>query len=506
MSDGILVNLDTCAREPIHIPGAIQPHGLLFILREPELRIVQVSDNAEAMLGIPSDRLLNQDVSSFLDPEQVEQLRAAFDADDPRDSNPVELGLKTLEAGVTLDGFVHRHDGLSYLELEPVLPAERDRFLDFYKKVSLLTTKLHSASTLSALLSQASVGIRSMTGFDRVMIYRFAESHEGEVIAEARADEMEPYLGLWYPASDIPEQARHMYLLSPIRNIVDADYIPVPVVPAINPDTRRPADMTYTALRSVSPIHCEYLRNMGVTASMSVSIVLNDKLWGLIACHHRTPKIVSYETRKACTFIGQVLSGEISRRETLETSAFQSNATGMQAKFLELMAGSTNPLLGLINSSPNLLDLIPSAGVAVVQGGKAHMLGETPGYEDLMQLVQLLQSAGVSDSFVTRSLKNHFPLTEAMRGTASGLIALLIEREPATYLLFFRPEIAQTVLWGGNPDKPVVPSEDGFQLGPRKSFAAWKEEVKGQSTPWTRNELRAAHELRNLVTVVAYGK
>jgi chemotaxis family two-component system sensor kinase Cph1 len=506
MSEEVVVNLDNCAREPIHIPGAIQPHGLLFVLREPELTIVQVSENVELVLGIPSDKLLNQRLSSFLSPEQVEKVRFALSSVDPKETNPVQLGIGTVGEESQLDGFVHRYDGLSYLELEPVSDSEGFRFLDFYKRVSQLTSRLHAAPSLSTLLNQAAEGVRVMTDFDRVMIYRFAQSQEGEVVAESKADVMDPFLGIWYPASDIPEQARRLYLLNPIRNIVDVNYTPVPIVPVINPGTNRPADLSFTTLRSVSPIHCEYLQNMGVTASMSISIIIDGKLWGLISCHHRSPNFVTYEVRKACTFIAQVLSGEISRREMMQDSAYQSHTTATQAKFLELMAGSSNPLLGLVSSSPTLLDLIPAQGVAVVQGDKAHMLGDTPAYEDLMQLVALLQDADFSGSFVTRSLKNHFSLTEGMRETASGLIALQIEREPATYILFFRPEAPQTVLWGGNPEKPVLASDDGFRLSPRKSFEKWKEEVTGQSLPWTKSEIRAAQELRNLVTVVAYTK
>jgi len=506
MDQAAVVDLDDCAREPIHIPGAIQPHGLLFVLSEPDLTILQVSENVEALLGLPAEELLEHDLSSFLNANQIEKVQFALNSVDPGESNPVELALGTVDQDAKLDGFVHRNDGFSYLELEPVALTQGSHFLDFYRRVSHLTTKLHTASSLNELFNEATTGIRAMTTFDRVMIYRFAESQEGEVVAESRAGDVDSFLGLWYPASDIPEQARRLYLLNPIRNIVDVDYVPVPVLPVINPSSNRPVDMSFTGLRSVSPIHCQYLKNMGVAASMSISIILDGRLWGLVACHHRAPKFVPYEVRKACTFIGQMLSGEIARREQIEESAYQSYATATQAKFLELMAGSPNPLLGLVSSSPNLLNLIPAQGVAIVQGDKAHLLGETPGYDDLMELVPLLQGAGVSSCFVTKSLKNHFPLTEGMRDTASGLIALEIQREPQTYVLFFRPEVAQTVLWGGNPEKPVVTSEDGFSLGPRKSFEMWKEEVTGQSLPWTKSEIRVAQELRNLINVVAYSK
>lgn len=500
-----IVNLDNCAREPIHIPGAIQPHGLLLVLRDSDLRILQVSDNANLFLGIPAEHLAGQHLSVLLNAEQIEKVKFALSSTDPTESNPLDLGLVNHQDGGDLEGFIHCHDGFAFLELEPQA-VTAPRFLDFYKTVSKLTSRLHAASTLAGLLNDAARGIREMTGFDRVMIYRFAESHEGNVVAEAKAEAVDPFLDLWFPASDIPEQARRLYVLNPIRNIVDAHYIPVPIVPAINPDSHRPTDLSFTSLRSVSPIHCEYLRNMGVTASMSISILDGDKLWGLVACHHFSPRLVPYELRKACVFIGQVLTGEIGRRENEEEASYQSKATVMEARFLEFMAGSSNPLLGLVNSSPNLLDFIPSQGAAVVIGDKAHMLGDTPGYEELMDLVELLQGAGVSGSFVTNSLMNHFPLTERMRSAASGLIALEVARNPSSYILFFRPEVTQTTRWGGNPEKPVVPTDEGFRLGPRKSFEIWKEEIKGQSLLWSRHEVRAASELRNLIQVMGSGR
>lgn len=506
MTEEIVVDLDNCAREPIHLAGAIQPHGLLFILREPELKIVQVSENISLFLGISPDRLLGQDLSSFLSPEQVEKIRFALASVDPRDNNPVELQLASKHEEGTLDGFVHRHDGFSFLELEPATLANGARFLNFYKIVSGLTDRLHAAGSLSALFHEAARGIREMSGFDRVMLYRFADNYEGEVISEAKAEHADSFLGLWYPASDIPEQARKLYQLNPIRNIVDVGYTPVPIVPAINPDSHRPVDLSFAGLRSVSPIHCEYLRNMGVAASMSVSILLGGKLWGLVACHHLSPKLVAYELRKACAFIGQVLSSEIARRVAEEETQYQARAVITEAKFLELMAGSSPPLLGLVSSTPNLMDLIPCEGAAVVQGEKADLLGTTPGYDELMEIVGLLQGANLPSSFVTRSLMNYFPITESMRATASGIIALEIARDPVTYILFFRPEVAQTVVWAGNPEKPVTATEGGFLLHPRHSFAAWKEEVKGKALPWSKGEVRAANELRKLIAVVAYAR
>ena len=500
------VNLDDCAREPIHIPGSIQPHGLIFVLREPDLTVVQVSENVLAFLGLAADQLLECELSVFLSAEQLSRVRFALNSVDPRDNNPVNLVLETKNGRRPLDGFVHRHDGFSFLELEPASLSDQARFLDFYKSISRLATRLHTTEELKSLLNEAAEGIREVTGFERVMIYRFADNFEGQVVAEAKGDFYDSFLGLWFPASDIPEQARQLYVVNPIRAILDSSYVPAHIVPAINPDSNRPVDLSYAGLRSVSALHCEYLRNMGVVASMSISILREGRLWGLVACHHPEAKLVAYELRKACTFVGQILSSEIARREAEAESRYRSSSTLVQAKFLEQMAGSPDPWLGLIQSSPNLMDMVPCEGAATVVGDAANMLGSTPSYTDLMEILRILRSSDAGSTFITHSLKNHFPVSEGMRKTASGLIALEISRTPESYILFFRPELPQTVSWGGDPNKPVLPSEDGFRLSPRKSFETWKEQVRGYSQPWTSSEMQTAVELRNLVSVVLFGK
>ena len=506
MTTESIVNLDNCAREPIHIPGAIQPHGVLFVLSEPDLIVLQVSENSSIFLGLSPAELLDQGLDSFLHAEQMERVSFALSSADPNDNNPVKLQLESKTGEVQLDAMVHRHDGFSFLELEPSTPANDTYFLDFFKTVSKVTTQLQTASTLNDLLAAAAAGFRQITGFDRVMIYRFSDSGAGEVLAEAKIEDAEPYLGLWYPASDIPEQARRMYVLSPIRSIPDVSYKPVLITPVINPVSRRPSDLSHASLRSVSPIHCEYLSNMGVTASMSVSLIRDGKLWGLISCHHFSPKFVPYESRKASTFLGQVLSGEIARREVEAEAAYSVHSNTIQAQFLELMAASINPLEGLLRFHPNLLDLIPAGGAAVVTRDDIQMLGSTPGEKGVRAIIRFLTSAGGPSTFATGSLKNHFAAAEGMADTASGVIVLTISQNPASFVLLFRPQIAQTVIWGGNPNKPAIAREDSFRLSPRKSFAAWKEEVQGSALPWTVGEVRAANELRKLISVVAFKK
>ncbi len=474
----------------------------MFVLQEPDLIILQASENTLNFLGIAVDDLIGEPLQRFLDDGQVDRVRFALGSSEPFENNPVPLSLVSTHTGQMLDGIAHRHDGFTILELEPTPPPASTHFLDFYRNVSRSTSRLQAATTLQALAQEGAAAIRTVTGFDRVMIYRFSGSGEGEVIAEARIDTAESYLGLWFPASDIPEQARRMYTLSPIRAIPDVSYIPVPIVPVINPVSERPADLSFAGLRSVSPVHCEYLRNMGVTASMSISILRDGKLWGLVACHHFSSRFVPYEVLKSCTFLGQVLSREIARREGEEKAADTIRSMYVRAQFLEHMAASDTPLFSLLSLRPNLLDFIRADGAAVVVEGEMQSLGSTPDDSALRTLLQSLRRIHAPPTFCTRSLRNHFSTADLMRDTSSGLIALEISRTPEQYILFFRAEHRQTVTWAGNPEKPVIPSEDGDRLNPRTSFAAWQETVSGVSRPWSEEEMRAADELRRLVTVV----
>ncbi len=502
MSDTI-VDLDQCAREPIHIPGYIQPHGVLFVLREAGLKVLQVSENCKDYFGLKPEDILKDGLSCILDTAQIERVQFALDSSDPTENNPVRLSLACQKEGLLLDGVVHRNDGFSFLELEPTIAAAHTYFLDFYKAVSRITNRLHSSKDLTALLDEATSGIRQLIGFDRVMIYRFSSTQDGQVIAEAKRPDLEPFLGLWYPASDIPEQARKLYTLSPIRAIPSVRYEPVLITPIINPESRRPIDLSYSTLRSVSRVHCEYLTNMGVGASMSVSILREGKLWGLIACHHTSSHWLSYEARAACTFLGQVISKEIVQHEMREETQYITRSTALLAGFMESMATSSSPAVGLIGDSPNLLDLIPADGVAVVLGDKVRTLGITPGYEELLLLARALRQIDAPSTFSTKSLQNHFPAMESLSATASGMIALEISREPQSYVLYFRPEASETVTWGGDPNKPVTLEEEGYRLSPRKSFAAWQEKTHGIALPWTKQEIQIADQLRKLISVVA---
>ncbi|QLE57070.1 ATP-binding protein [Nostoc sp. TCL26-01] len=501
------VDLSNCNKEPIHIPGSIQPHGVLLALQEVELTILQVSNNTFDFFGIYPEQLLDQHLSCLLEIEQINLLQDCLAHEDLPVINPIEFCIKIADNTLYFDGIVHRSDGCLILELEPSSSEKNNTFFRFYHQVKLAMSKIQGAANVIGLSQTLAQEVRKITGFDRVMIYRFDENWHGQVIAEEKPEYLTSYLGLHYPASDIPQQARQLYSQNWLRLIPNAHYQPVAMIPLCNPLNNQPLDLSRAVLRSVSPLHIEYMQNMGVTASMSISIMKNQKLWGLIACHHQVPKYIPYEIRTACEFLGQMTSVEMSNKEDSEYTESKIHLKSVQSKLIEYMSGETNFIDGLINYEPNLLNLVNAQGAVVCFNSNYYPVGQTPTTADIQNLVEWISQNLQDEIFYTESLAQVYPAAEKMRDVASGLIALSISKSQKNYVLWFRPEVVRTVDWGGNPNKPVeVTANGGVRLSPRKSFELWKETVLLKSLPWKSFEVNAALELRNAIIGVVLRK
>lgn len=499
MADGT-IDLTNCDREPIHIPGLIQPHGVLLVLQDPSLKIIQVSSNTYDMIGRQPEELLGKPLSTLLDTEQIEQIRQCL-TKDLESINPIDLSIQ-LEQSLHFDGIVHCIDAVIMLELEPKSAKGKTDFLDFYHQVRGAITRIQTAPTLLEMCQVVVREIRRITGFDRVMIYQFDPEGAGSVVAEDTGLET-PYLGLHYPPSDIPKQARQLYTLNWLRLIPDATYQPVPLIPEHNPVTNQPLDLSLAVLRSVSPIHLEYLHNMGVTASMSISLTQNRQLWGLISCHDSWPKYVPYNIRTACEFIGQVMSVELANKAASEDSDYKMQLKSLQTQFVDALSQADHFLDGIGQLDTELLSLVNATGAVVCSGNRLIQIGETPSVEEVQALLDWIKSQLQESVFATRSLSKHYPAAESFRAIASGVLALEISRVHHNYIVWFRPEVIQTVNWGGNPNKPVEVESDGsLRLTPRQSFALWQETLRGCSLPWKPCELEAVVELRSLLVGV----
>ena len=480
----------------------VQPHGVLLVLNEADLTVVQVSQNTREAFGLPVEEVLGKTLDDLLDDYQVDQFRSGLRGENLDVMNPTKIWVRRRgdDYGV-YDAVFHRSGaGFLILELEPALNSDNIPFLSFYHLARTSIGQLEAGSASLADFCRIIVHeVRQVTGFDRVMLYKFDDDGHGEVLAEEKTEDMESYLGLHFPESDVPAPARKMFLSNWIRVIPNASAEPVDLVPAVNPVTQQPTDLVMSILRQPYHCHIEYLHHMNVEASLTISLMKDQKLWGLIACHHKTPKYVPYELRKACEFLGRVIFSEISTLEEEADQSYRLQLAAVQTALIDQMAQEDYFIDGLVRRDPNLLDLVGAQGAAICFGGQWTTLGRTPPEDELTYLVQWLGKSVSEDIYVTDALPLEYSEAQRFKDVASGLIAIPISKR--SYVLWFRPEVLQTVNWGGNPNEAytLVGEAENQWLCPRKSFELWKETVSLHSLPWQGVEVKAALELRKAI-------
>lgn len=487
------VDLTNCDREPIHMPGSIQPHGVLLVCDLNDNLIHSASANAAAYLGGQHNHVVGLTLSDVLGAKAAHNLRNALSRSGASYLAGAELSIQ-IAGGPLVDATIHRHRECIFVELEPASPkgGEAKSALDL---TQALVRRISLESDVGSLAATAAKLVRAMLGYDRVMVYRFLHNGAGKVIAEARRAGMHSFMGQYFPAADIPEQARRLYLLNWIRLIGDIAYRPVEMLPDEGGGAAS-LDMSHAHLRSVSPIHCEYLRNMGVAASLSISIVVDGKLWGLIACHHDTPKLVSLPLRISAELFGQYFSLQVAIAERREQ--YIAAATARQR--LDDVITSLDPGepidAALIKRLPELRALIVSDGVGLWLDGEWHTKGVAPQKSKAKLLVDFLVANSAESIWSTDDLRAATGDT-AFGTDVAGMLAIPISGSAREYLILFRSEEAHNVVWAGEPAKKVVEGPSGPRLTPRGSFDAWREDVRGRSTPWTDAEIAVAEATRN---------
>ncbi len=490
-----------CDQEPIRIPGTIQPHGLLFVLTPTSLVIEQMSANAGRILTVSAGDAVGKKLGDVICSGSL-KLIASLSAY-AGDGSPVPLGTVRL-LSQTYSILVHRVGPSIILELEEIDDQARGSLDSLYPQIRRFVQDLQTAQTIETLNDTAVAQVRALTDFDRVMVYRFDEQWNGTVVAEDRNDALPAYLDLHFPASDIPAQARDLYRLNRLRIIPDAGYQPVPVAPPQNPVTNAVLDMSFSALRSVSPVHVEYMRNMGTPASMSISIIVDGALWGLISCHHSRPKRVPPHVRTACDFLAQILAMQISAKTRASEALQRVRYQEIQSHLLATMAGEDPFINGLTKNPAELLSLVGATGAAVVFDGSIQTLGDAPPVDVVAQVVKWLWTEhSDEDCFFTDRLAEDLG-QDALTARASGLGAIPISKIHPSYILWFRPEVIQTVNWGGDPRKTTALAEE--RLHPRKSFDQWKETVRGRALPWSNVQIDAACSFRNAIVGIVLRK
>ncbi|AZI56892.1 EAL domain-containing protein [Nakamurella antarctica] len=490
-------DLTTCDREPIHLPGAIQPHGVLLAVSEADFTVRQASANTMTHIGIEARTLIGEHLSRALGAEPVERLRAALAHPRADGSDPLVVHMPS---GGAFEVTWHRVQRIVIVELEPADQAASVAMSTLFEDVRHALEALQSSHGVQQLCESAAREIKLLTGYDRVMVYRFHSDEHGEVVAEEREPGLEPFLGLHYPASDIPRQARKLYLLNHLRVIVDVDYQPVPLLGRAQDADAAPLDLSLAGLRSVSPFHLAYLRNMGVRATLTISLLRGTRLWGMIACHHHQPKRIGAQQRAAGRLLGKMFSLLAVAEESHERDREQMRLTQLQSRLVTHMSGSDSLADALIDGAVCPLDLTAADGLVARIDGRTVTLGAVPPAESVDVLLARLRSRDDdADYFVSDALHGEIPDLAPYPELAAGVLAVPLSAGYQDFVMWFRGELRHTTTWGGNPDKPMVgdptaaPDQAGLaRLGPRESFAAWTQEVRGRCGPWRKAEIATA--------------
>jgi diguanylate cyclase (GGDEF)-like protein len=485
--------LSPCAQEPIHSPGAIQPHGAVLAGLLDSGLVTHASANLMAILGLPAEAVLGQSLTKALGETAGRLLQGVISQDG------ATLGqmhfLQALHGSLSLQG--HRAGRYICVDIEPVRHDSGPKQLFTIVQTALETFR--QATTRTELCELAVRALKTITGYDRVMAYRFGDDGHGEVIAEARLAQLDPYLGLRYPATDIPPQARRLYLRKRVGAIADSSYGPVPLISDHPLDEGEPLDLTHSALRSVSPIHREYMRNMKTAASLTVGLSHGETLWGMLVCHHATARIAGPELRAAADMIGQVVSLLLGSLGEAEVYAQQIERAGVLRALISRLAVPMPLPEALAAAEAELLDLVNAEGAIVRLSGSLFCLGRTPPSSAAERALALLWPDAAGEALAVDDLGLRHLELASCTSKGSGALLLPIALDTDDAILWFRPELSRTVLWGGNPTEHAISDPVTGRLSPRASFAAWKETVRGRSAPWTKADLALARDLRSAI-------
>jgi light-regulated signal transduction histidine kinase (bacteriophytochrome) len=481
--------LASCASEPIHLLGAIQPMGALLTISA-DWNVLRCSANAGVFLGVAGE-MIGQPAKTVFPADFLHDVRGRLQIAIGTGIVERLFGCRLAAGSPRYDVAVHVSGNEIVLEFE----ASTGQPSAPLSVLRSMMARAERQSSTQAICQEAARQMRALTGFDRVMVYRFDDDGAGEVIAETAAGLLAPFLGLRYPASDIPEQARALYKRNFLRMIADVDADLVPVLPVLSPEGVR-LDLSMSGLRSVSPIHLEYLRNMSVQASMSVSIIVGGHLWGLIACHHGKPMHLGLETRSTAELFGQMFSYLLEARLQAEDAAYDLRTHNIHNGVALAFAASDALLKNIPEILTSVADYVAADGIGVSHAGEISLTGLTPTREEFAQLVRFLNTTSAGQVFSTHCLSDVFPPALDYPMRAAGMLSIPVSRVPRDYLVFFRKEVEKSVTWAGQPEKMETVGPHGVRLTPRKSFEAWRETVRFQSARWNKGELRAAEKLR----------
>ncbi|GAB2674301.1 ATP-binding protein [Flavihumibacter cheonanensis] len=480
-----------CDRELIQFQGKIQPHGATLVIDKNSLEVKQASSTINQFLPLTAGQVLGKSVQELL---EYISFNCSFEHGSYQQ-------IKSLAGDCYL--ISHQSADCILLEFEPVLNYA-------YSSEMIMADMLDSMSssaTVIQALEAAAQKVKMISGFHRVMVYMFHEDGHGEVVAEVADKGLDPYLGLHYPASDIPKQARELYKKNLVRLIADVNATDSLLEKSEADETSSSVDLSDSVLRSVSPTHIQYLKNMGVAASFSISIVSQGELWGLIACHHYTPRHIDYRQRLHAKMVGQMLSSIVRYQVEEEKQQLHHYWRENTAGLVRQMRQFESIAEGVSTGSLDLLSINGAKGAALIYDGQITLVGQTPGKEFLMELSEFLQTAPTNQVFQTNHLSSIYPAAGSAALTASGMLCAPLSTDLKDCILWFKPELEQEIKWAGNPEKAVVLNPDGkTRIEPRSSFAIFIQSLKGRSEKWTTAELSNAYKLREEILLLIQEK
>ncbi|MEM9088563.1 MAG: ATP-binding protein [Cyanobacteria bacterium P01_F01_bin.53] len=527
---------------PIHLINAIQPHGVLLALDRTDFSIVQVSANTQVYLGLTPEQLLGESLSLLCAIAPIRDLLRDTSPNPAPTSTrvtPIRLTINTASGPADFDSFIHCTHDTIILEMEPVAAADvvpfdpagqskvtNGGFYAVYALVNLAIERMQQAETREALLTLIVDEIRQLTGFDRVMVYRFDAQGAGAVVAEYKHPDLEAsYLGLNFPAREIPARCRELYVRGKLRVTPHIQAHSVPLLPPPDPSppvsapqtepplatqmwpATQPLDLSLSVLRSPDACCAEYYSNMGVSAALTASLIKDKQLWGLVACHHRAPKKLSYDIRAACELLVQVASSELSNKVKQEDLEQRDRLRQIQSDLISAMAEADNFAEALIEPEERLLSLVNASGAAICLGKDLTLVGETPNQEQVRSLMDWASEQTTDSLFHTACLSDAYPDAAAIKSVASGLLLLQISKVQHYQILWFRPEVLQTINWGGPPNDGIEEDEQGrVRLGPRQSFSLWQETVQATALPWRSDEIKGAIALKSAIVGIVLKK
>jgi light-regulated signal transduction histidine kinase (bacteriophytochrome) len=493
MSSSPNYDSEFCGKVPIHLINTVQSYGVLLVLERTTLKVIQASENVEDLFRRPIADVIQTSIGDYLDTKAFKFLQQVAVTD--------KVPQVWTIGGQQYPVLIHIKEKLvlAEVELTPYHEDAQRSFVSIFQEIKYSMSLINAAPTTVKVCETAVRELHRLSGFDKVMIYRFDAEWNGTVIAEAMQPGMEPYMGFTFPASDIPRQARDLYLKNPYRFIPDRLYQSVRLHPVMNPLTRGFIDLSDCNMRGVAAVHLEYLANMGVTASMSTRILHNDKLWGLIACHHRTVKHMSFELCSVFELLSQVISSRIFSLQNKESHELAEKIQGAYTRLIAQVYDHKNIRLGLLEGDTTLLQLFDAQGASLTQDGKFFSVGAVPDNDTLRELIFWLHTRKKDRVLHTDRLADEFDRAAAYTNIASGLLAIPIDPEMDEYVLIFRAEAKKVIDWGGDPGERIVFEKDEKNYHPRHSFKQWREIVSGASLPWKEEELAIGTTLRSFL-------